>query len=124
LSYGRVVGGLLVTLVGIPAMAAQDWGDISLSSWVILLYAIVGPVYVAYALWNWAIRHRGIPRTVVYGFLVPILGAAIAVVALNEDVHLEQVVGSVLVLGGLLVTRLSRAPQMAEPQSIPDPVAR
>jgi drug/metabolite transporter (DMT)-like permease len=108
MSYGLAVGGLLVTVVGIPAMAAQDWGAISATSWVILGYAIVGPVYLAYALWNWAIRHRGIPRTVVYGFLVPILGGAIAVVVLDERLRLEQIVGGVLVVAGLVVTRLRK----------------
>ena len=107
MSYGLAVGGLLVTMAGIPAMAQQDWGAVSATSWVILAYAIVGPVYLAYALWNWAIRHRGIPRTVVYGFLVPVLGGAIAVLALDETVTVPQLVGGLLVVIGLVVTRLS-----------------
>jgi drug/metabolite transporter (DMT)-like permease len=106
MSYTLGFGGLLVTLVSLPAVIDQDWGQVSMQSWAILAYAIVGPVYLAYALWSWAIRHRGIPRTVVYGFLVPVLGGAIAVVALDEAVRPEQVVGGLLVLGGLLVTRL------------------
>jgi drug/metabolite transporter (DMT)-like permease len=108
MSYGLALGGLLITLVGIPAMATQDWGAVSLPAWAILGYAVVGPVYVAYALWNWAIRHRGIPRTVVYGFLVPVLGGAIAVLALDERIGIVQVMGVVLVVAGLLVTRMSR----------------
>jgi drug/metabolite transporter (DMT)-like permease len=108
MAYGLALGGLLITLVGIPAMAAQDWGAISLPAWAILVYAIVGPVYLAYLLWNWAIRHRGIPRTVVYGFLVPVLGGAFAVIGLDESIGFEQVVGSLLVVAGLVVTRLSR----------------
>jgi drug/metabolite transporter (DMT)-like permease len=107
MSYGLAVGGLLVTVVGIPAMVQQDWGAVSSTSWVILAYATVGPVYLAYALWNWAIRHRGIPRTVVYGFLVPVLGGAIAVLALDETVTVPQLVGGLLVVIGLVVTRLS-----------------
>jgi len=106
MAYGLAVGGLLIALVGIPAMVHQDWTSIGGPAWTILLYAIVGPVYVAYALWNWAIRRRGIPRTVVYGFLVPVLGGALAVVALNEPLRPEQVVGAVLVVTGLVLTRL------------------
>jgi drug/metabolite transporter (DMT)-like permease len=105
MSYTLGFGGLLVTLFSLPAMADQDWGQVGTQSWIILAYAIVGPVYLAYALWGWAIRHRGIPRTVVYGFLVPVLGGAIAVVALDEGVSSEQVVGGLLVLAGLLVSR-------------------
>lgn len=101
-------GGLLITLIALPSMAEQQWGEVTPQSWVILAYAIAGPVYLAYALWSWAIRHRGVARTVVYGFLVPILGGAIAVLALDEGVRLEQVIGGLLVLAGLLVTRLSR----------------
>jgi drug/metabolite transporter (DMT)-like permease len=108
LSYGLALGGLLVTLVGLPAMLEQDWGAVTLPSWIILVYAIVGPVYLAYALWNWAIRHRGIPRTVVYGFLVPVLGGAIAVIVLGDRVAFVEVLGALMVVAGLLITRLSR----------------
>src|ERR671918_1489950 len=45
MAYGLALGSLLITVVGIPAMAAQDWGAVSLDSWVILIYAVVGPVY-------------------------------------------------------------------------------
>lgn len=113
MAYGLALGGLLITLVGLPAMVAQDWSSISLSAWGILLYAIVGPVYLAYLLWNWAIRHRGIPRTVVYGFLVPILGGAIAVIALNEQPTAERVIGAVIVVLGLVVTRVGGTSQPA-----------
>jgi drug/metabolite transporter (DMT)-like permease len=108
MAYGLASGGLLIALIGVPAMVDQDWGTVSLPAWGILLYAIVGPVYLAYVLWNWAIRHRGIPRTVVYGFLVPVLGGAIAIVGLNESVAVEQVIGGVVVVAGLVITRLSR----------------
>ena len=108
MSYGLAVGGLLVTIVSIPSVVAQDWGSVSVSSWVIVAYATVGPVYIAYAIWNWAIKHRGVPRTVVYGFLVPVLGGAIAVIALDETFGVTEVVGGLLVIAGLLVTRLSK----------------
>jgi drug/metabolite transporter (DMT)-like permease len=108
MAYGLALGGLLITLVGFPAMIAQDWGSVTLSAWGILLYAIIGPVYLAYLLWNWAIRQRGIPRTVVYGFLVPVLGGAIAVLVLDERVTSERVIGALIVIGGLVITRLGK----------------
>ena len=107
MAYGLAVGGTLVAVVGIPATLQQDWSGISLGSWVIFVYAIVGPVYLAYALWNWAIHRRGIARTVPVAFVVPVLATAMAVVWLGEGVHPEQVVGAVLVVAGLVITRLS-----------------
>ena len=88
-------------------MIRQDWGSVGGAAWAILLFATVGPVYVAYGLWNWAIGKRGIPRTVVFGFLVPVVAGVLAVTTLHESVHPEQAVGALLVVGGLVVTRLS-----------------
>ena len=106
MAYTLAFGGLLITLTGIPAMARQDWGAVSIETWLILVYAIVGPVYVAYALWNWAIHKRGIPRTVVYGFLTPVAAWVLAVVFLDERVTAIDAVGAALVLGGLVLTRV------------------
>ena len=106
LAYGLATGGVLVALVGAPAAAAQDWGAVSLRSWAILAYAVVGPVYLAYGLWNWAIHRRGVARTVGYGFLVPVLAGALAVMVLGERIRAEQVLGATLVGVGLAVARL------------------
>jgi len=116
MAYGLATGGVLIALVGIPAMVRQDWGAVGGTSWLILVYAIVGPVYLAYALWNWAIKRRGIARTVPYGFLVPVLAAALAVVGLGEHVRPEQAAGALLVVAGLVVTRLAgRTPPTEAP---------
>ena len=117
MGYGLAVGGLLIALVSLPAMVRQDWTSVGGPAWTILVYAIIGPVYLAYGLWNWAIRRRGIPRTVVYGFLVPVLGGALAVVALNEPLRPEQVVGALLVVVGLVLTRLR-----PHPKAVPNPL--
>lgn len=106
MAYGLAVGGLLVAVVGLPAMLRQDWGGVGFPAWIILVYATVGPVYVAYALWNWAISRRGVPRTVVWGFLTPVMAGALAVVGLGEHPRPEQAVGALLVVAGLVVTRL------------------
>ncbi len=126
MAYGLLSGGLLIALVGLPAAVAQDWSGISFGSWVIVAYAIVGPVYLAYALWNWAIRERGIARTVVYGFLVPVLGGALAVFALGEDVTAIQVAGALLVVVGLVVTRFTQdrgTPPATEDERVLEEVA-
>jgi drug/metabolite transporter (DMT)-like permease len=118
MGYSLAVGGVLIAVVGLPAMVRQDWSSVGAPAWVILVYAIIGPVYLAYALWNWAIHRRGIPRTVVYGFLVPVLGGALAVVTLGEHVRPEQAAGAFLVVMGLVVTRFGSRPQrVSEPAS-------
>lgn len=114
MAYGLAIGGGLVALVGLPAMLRQDWSQVGGPAWAILAFAAIGPVYIAYSLWNWAIRKRGIPRTVVFGFLVPVVAGAIAVLTLDEHVRPEQVVGAALVVAGLVVTRLRARRKPAE----------
>ncbi len=106
MAYTLAVGGGLVALVGLPAAVHQDWGALNATDWLIMLYAIVGPVYLAYALWNWAIHRRGIARTTPYGFAVPVVAAVLAVIFLGETLHPEQIVGGLMVVAGLVVTRM------------------
>ncbi|HXJ65461.1 MAG TPA: DMT family transporter, partial [Actinomycetota bacterium] len=116
------VGGGLVALVGLPAAVRQDWGALTATDWLIMVFAIVGPVYLAYALWNWAIHKRGIARTTVYGFAVPVVAAVLAVIFLGETLHPEQIVGGLMVVAGLVVTRMPsrrRVAMAAGPPEVP-----
>jgi drug/metabolite transporter (DMT)-like permease len=113
MAYTLAVGGTLIILVSAPAMAAQDWSSVGATTWLIIVFAIFGPVYAAYALWNWAIHKRGIQRTVVYAFLVPVVGGVMAVVWLHERLGARQVFGAVLVVAGLVVSRLGPPAQVA-----------
>jgi drug/metabolite transporter (DMT)-like permease len=121
LAYGLIVGGPLIVLLGAPALVRQDWVNVGFPAWGGLVYGILGPSYIAYILWNWAIGQRGVPRTVVYGFLVPVLGAALAVVALDDPVKPEQAIGAVLVLVGLLITRLGPHSELSPPMDMASP---
>ena len=106
MAYTLAIGGTLIVLVSLPAMAHQDWGAVGAEAWLIVVFSIFGPVYLAYALWNWAIHKRGIARTVIWGFLVPVVGGVMAVLWLHETVQPEEVVGAFLVVAGLVVSRL------------------
>jgi drug/metabolite transporter (DMT)-like permease len=123
MGYGLGIGGTLVTLVSLPAMIHQDWTAVGGTSWLILVFAAVGPVYVAYALWNWAIHHRGVARTVVYGFLVPVVAWVLALATLHERVRPEQVAGAMLVVAGLVVSRVGSVRQARRTRALmADPV--
>jgi drug/metabolite transporter (DMT)-like permease len=114
MAYTLAIGGGLVALLGVPAMVGQDWGAARPVDWLILVFSAIGPVYVAYALWNWAIHRRGIARTTVYAFAVPVVAAALAVAFLGETIHPEQVAGGLMVVAGLVLTRLPpRRPRAA-----------
>jgi drug/metabolite transporter (DMT)-like permease len=107
MAYTFILGGLLVVAVSLPAMARQDWTRLGPLTWGIVVYTVVVQFYLAYAIWSWAIGRRGVARTVPYGFLEPVFGGILAVFLLHESVGLAQLLGTLLVLLALTVTRVS-----------------
>jgi drug/metabolite transporter (DMT)-like permease len=53
----------------------------------------------------------------VFGFLVPVVAGVLAVATLHERVRPEQVAGAVLVVAGLVVTRLGQGSPARQPPS-------
>jgi drug/metabolite transporter (DMT)-like permease len=51
----------------------------------------------------------GNARTAVFSNLTPVVGAAVAWIALGETFTLIQIVGAAIVLSGLMITRRGRA---------------
>ena len=96
--------------IGLPALAGQDWSGIPARVWVGLVFVVIFPVYVAYQLWNYAIRHRGAARTASYALLVPVLSGVQAAVAFGEQITILKAAGAALVIAGLLLIRLDRLP--------------
>jgi drug/metabolite transporter (DMT)-like permease len=109
LSEGELVarsmsaGGLLLIVVTLPAVAAQDWTRALPGDWAAILYTALGPILAGFLLWAWALRHRGMTRTAPFGYLEPIFAASLALAVLGEAIALRQVIGAVLVLAGVVL---------------------
>lgn len=110
-----LTGGVMLILVSVPAMATQDWSMVPPGDWAIVLYTAAGPVLAGFALWNYALRKRGIGRTAPFGYLEPLFATALAIALLDEALTAVQVMGGALVLAGVMVA----AGRSAEPATPP-----
>lgn len=99
-------GAVPLLLAGIPQSRAQDWASVPASSWLAVLYMVIFPVYVAYMLWNFGIRHRGAALATSFVLLVPVLSGVFSALFFDEKFGAMKVAGAVLVLAGLLTMRL------------------
>jgi drug/metabolite transporter (DMT)-like permease len=108
-------GGVLLLLVSMPAVVSQDWSVVLPVDWLILLYTAVGPILAGFALWNFALRRRGIGRTAPFGYLEPLFATALAVAVLGESFSMIQVVGGALVLAGVVLAAGLRAEPATPP---------
>jgi drug/metabolite transporter (DMT)-like permease len=68
-----------------------------------LLYLGAGASALAFVLWAYGLRHLEAGRAAVFANLTPLVGVALAVVALGESLSAFHLVGTVLILGGVWI---------------------
>jgi drug/metabolite transporter (DMT)-like permease len=98
--------GLL--LLGMPGILRQDWAAVSAATWSAVAYACLLALVVGYVGYNRAVQAIGSGRTALYNCLTPLVAMVIAWFTLGEVPTGVQVLGVVLVIGGVLVSLASR----------------
>jgi len=98
------LGWVLIALVGFPQVADQDYG-LGWKVWVLLTFATLGPLVVTNLLWFRALHRIGASRATLVANLQPFVAAIFALVLLSERMTLLQVIGGVLIAGGILTAR-------------------
>lgn len=101
-AWSTLFGCIPLVIIGTPAMINQSWGDVSGTSWLAFLYMCVFPVYLAYLIWSWAIRQRGVPIT---GFqlMVPIVAGLMSWVFYDEQFGPVKLLGGAVAVIGLVI---------------------
>ena len=97
--------GLL--LIGIPDLLSMHWNTVTISAWGGLAYSLFLSLVLAYSLWNASVMVVGPNRTAIYNCLVPLAAMVIAYWVLHEGIDVAQVAGALLVVGGVLLSRLA-----------------
>lgn len=103
--YTALGGAIVMVLVAIPALRATTWTALPVGVWYALLYSSLLAMVVAYLFWYRGLRVLGPTRTAVYSNLQPLIAGVVAYFALHELPTGMQLVGAVLVISGLLLTR-------------------
>jgi drug/metabolite transporter (DMT)-like permease len=102
-----------IAIVGAPQLADQDW-SVGWDIWALLLFATLGPLVVTNILWFRSLHRIGPARATLAANLQPFVAAVFAVVLLSEEISALQVLGGILIAGGILLARRGgplRAPQ-------------
>ena len=101
-AWSTLFGSIPLMLIGIPAVAEQSWRSVSTQSWLAFLYMCVFPVYLAYIVWGWAIRQRGVPITG-FSLMVPIVAGIMSWLLYDEAFTVRKLVGGALAVAGLVL---------------------
>jgi O-acetylserine/cysteine efflux transporter len=92
----------------IAAIHSAHW-----SSWLGILYSLVFSSLIGYGLWNRLITTYPMSSVVPYSLLVPVVGISAGVVAFNEPITTQIILGAALTIVGVGVITLRR-PQLVE----------
>jgi drug/metabolite transporter (DMT)-like permease len=95
----------LLVLAALPDMQQQNWGAVSLRSWLGLLYSAALAIGIAYIIWNTGVRRVGGARTAVYSYLTPLISVAVAWVFLGEAMRPVQIFGAAAIVLGVALGR-------------------
>ncbi len=74
---------------------------------LVILYIAIIPTLIGYLLWNRSIEHIGAVRAGVVYYSIPLFSSIEAALLLHEQIQLSQVVGGVLIIGGILLSSLN-----------------
>lgn len=106
--------GLLVALpfligLGLPFFDEVVWEKVDLWVWAAIIYSGGLSTGLTFVIWTTAVREVGPSHTAVYNNLVPLIALISSYLLLAESISLSQIFGGLLIIGGLLVIRKTRA---------------
>jgi drug/metabolite transporter (DMT)-like permease len=101
-------GGVVLALIGVPSLRAQDWGAVDAVAWAGLLFSAFLSIGLAYLIWYRGVEKLGNTRTSIYSNLTPAAALVIAAVWLGERLTLASVLGAAMTIGGVMLVRLDR----------------
>ena len=106
-SWTLWVGTIGLVVLGATSLWSTEWGLISQTGWLGVAYSGVLAIAVAYLIWNHGLEHIGGPRTAAFANLVPVVALVAAVLWLGEDLRSTQIVGAIIIIGGVWIARMA-----------------
>ena len=109
-----MVGGTLVLAVpGIAQAVGVDWPSVDVDAWAGLAFSAFIPAGIANVIVFSAIRLLGPTRITALQFLVPFIAVLLGAAFLSEPIRIGQLLGGVVIVLGVVMTRSDRASDLA-----------
>jgi drug/metabolite transporter (DMT)-like permease len=113
-------GTIPLVLLATPTFFSMDWSKVDINSWLGVIYSGGLAIALGYVLWNRGVRHIGSARTAVYSNLIPVLAAVFAFFVRGDPLTIYHLIGAVVILAGIALTRLGRSQVVVEIE--PEPI--
>lgn len=94
-----VVGGVTGSLEVYEVTSGALWG---------FAYLVICSGIFAFVAWNYGVQHVGASKAGVFIYIVPLTGGIIGVFVLGEAIAIAQIIGALMIMGGVMVTVRSK----------------
>lgn len=84
----------------------QTLSGLTMSSILSLLYIVCFATFLGYGLWGYLLQKNPAVTVAQYALLVPVVGFAASALILGEQLYFWKIMAAVLVISGLLISRL------------------
>lgn len=103
--FYQLAGGfvILFPLTFVMGQATIHWTSLAISS---LIFHSVVISFASYLIWFWLLKSYLASRLGVFSFLTPLFGMLFGVLLLNERIEMNFIIGTVMVMTGVLVVSL------------------
>jgi len=104
-TYTTFLGGLALFLLTPAELARWDWAAVGIGAWAAVAYLVLFSTALGYGVWQWGISRIGANKVLVYLYLITLVGVLSSVVLLGEDFGPVRVLGALIILVGVYLSR-------------------
>ena len=111
-----IAGGalLLVAATVRGEYAEMRWSHVPVDGWLALLYLIGPGSLLAFTAYGYALSRLPLSTVSTYAYVNPVVAVLLGVVVLGEDLSVNQVLGTALIVASVVLTLHRRAGGLAE----------
>ena len=120
-------GGMILLLIGLAAgeFGRMSLGDVSLRSWLSLLYLAVMGSIVAFSAYIWLLRKVRPAAVGTYAYVNPVVALFLGWWLANEAFTRPMLAGTVIIVAGVVLVQRGRAPKGGpRPATVRAPASR
>ncbi|HTZ06879.1 MAG TPA: DMT family transporter [Gaiellaceae bacterium] len=108
------IGWVPLFFVSLPQLTSQQF-DFGWTVWLGFVYAVLGPLFLTNILWFTAVDRVGPSRASLFSNLQPFFAVVFALILLSESLQPLEIVGGILIFGGIAIERAWRGEPAAAP---------
>ncbi len=113
-AWTTLIGAAVLTLIALMFDSPAEFGELSARQFAYWLYTAIFPVGVAFLGLIFGFERLGVPRVMVYMYLIPVAGVGLSAAFFGDPLTSARALGGLVVLLGVILTRvaLDREPRL------------